>query len=76
MRNALNATGCTIFYSLCEWGVDDPALWADNVGNNWRTSDDVNDSWASITTSADMNDKWAAYVGPCGWNDLDMLEVE
>ncbi|XP_010252089.1 PREDICTED: alpha-galactosidase 3 isoform X1 [Nelumbo nucifera] len=75
MRDALNATGHTIFYSLCEWGVDDPALWAGGVGNSWRTTDDINDSWASMTTIADLNDKWAAYAGPGGWNDPDMLEV-
>ena len=27
-------------------GVDDPALWAGEVGNSWRTTDDINDSWA------------------------------
>ncbi|KAH7853507.1 hypothetical protein Vadar_003357 [Vaccinium darrowii] len=75
MRDALNATGRTIFYSICEWGVDDPALWAGELGNSWRTTDDINDSWASMTTIADLNDKWAAYAGPGGWNDPDMLEV-
>ncbi|KAK4403448.1 Alpha-galactosidase 3 [Sesamum angolense] len=75
MRDALNATGRTIFYSLCEWGVNDPALWAGKVGNSWRTTEDINDSWASMTTIADLNDKWAAYAGPGGWNDPDMLEV-
>ncbi|XP_050210786.1 alpha-galactosidase 3 [Mercurialis annua] len=75
MRDALNATGRTIFYSLCEWGVDDPALWARNVGNSWRTTGDINDSWVSMTTIADLNDKWATYAGPGGWNDPDMLEV-
>ncbi|XP_051138453.1 alpha-galactosidase 3-like [Andrographis paniculata] len=75
MREALNATGRPIFYSLCEWGVHDPALWAGKVGNSWRTTDDINDTWASMTTIADLNDKWAAYAGPGGWNDPDMLEV-
>ncbi|MQM13836.1 hypothetical protein Taro_046762, partial [Colocasia esculenta] len=75
MRDALNATGRTIFYSLCEWGVGDPALWAGKVGNSWRTTDDINDTWASMTTIADLNDKWASYAGPSGWNDPDMLEV-
>ncbi|KAF8009884.1 hypothetical protein BT93_J0763 [Corymbia citriodora subsp. variegata] len=58
-----------------ERGVDDPALWAGKVGNSWRTTDDINDSWVSMTTIADLNDKWAAYAGPGGWNDPDMLEV-
>ncbi|KAM1406896.1 hypothetical protein ACFXTH_001517 [Malus domestica] len=75
MREALNVSGRTIFYSICEWGVDDPALWAGKVGNSWRTTDDINDSWASMTAIADLNDKWAAYAGPGGWNDPDMLEV-
>lgn len=75
MRDALNSTGREIFYSICEWGVDDPALWAGNVGNSWRTTGDINDTWASMTAIADLNDKWAAYAGPGGWNDPDMLEV-
>ncbi|MED6208136.1 Alpha-galactosidase 3 [Stylosanthes scabra] len=75
MRDALNATGRTIFYSICEWGEDDPALWAGAVGNSWRTTEDINDTWASMTKIADLNDKWAKYAGPGGWNDPDMLEV-
>lgn len=38
MRDALNATGRRIFYSMCEWGVDAPASWARTVGNSWRTT--------------------------------------
>ncbi|XP_051138455.1 alpha-galactosidase 3-like [Andrographis paniculata] len=75
MRDALNKTGRAIFYSLCEWGVNDPALWADQIGNSWRTTDDIEDTWQSMTTIADINNKWAAYAGPGGWNDPDMLEV-
>lgn len=75
MQEALNATGRTIFYSICEWGEHEPALWAGKVGNSWRTTQDINDSWASMTTIADLNDKWAAFAGPGGWNDPDMLEV-
>ncbi|XP_039115106.1 alpha-galactosidase 3 [Dioscorea cayenensis subsp. rotundata] len=75
MRDALNSTGHAIFYSLCEWGQDDPALWAGKIGNSWRTTDDISDSWASMTTIADLNDQWASYAGPGGWNDPDMLEV-
>ena len=29
-------------------GVDDPALWAGKVGNSWRTTDDINDTWARL----------------------------
>jgi hypothetical protein len=32
MRDALNSTGRPILYSLCEWGVMEPHLWASEVG--------------------------------------------
>jgi alpha-galactosidase len=56
-------------------GQDDPALWAGKVGNSWRTTDDITDTWKSMTDIADKNNKWASYAGPGGWNDPDMLEV-
>lgn len=31
MRNALNATGRPILYSICEWGSSTPWLWAPQV---------------------------------------------
>ncbi|KAH9306868.1 hypothetical protein KI387_011272, partial [Taxus chinensis] len=75
MRDALLKTGRPIVYSLCEWGRDHPAQWADKVGHSWRTTQDINNSWISISSRADQNNKWAKYAGPGGWNDPDMLEV-
>ena len=75
MRDALNKTGRPIFFSMCEWGVEDPATWAPLVGNSWRTTGDISDNWDSMITRADQNNLWAAYAGPGGWNDPDMLEV-
>lgn len=75
MRDALNKTGRPIFFSMCEWGQDDPATWAPKVGNSWRTTGDIGDSWGSMIGKADQNDKWASYAGPGGWNDPDMLEI-
>ena len=75
MRDALNKTGRPIFYSMCEWGQDDPATWAPKVGNSWRTTGDIGDNWNSMISRADANDKWASYAGPGAWNDPDMLEV-
>ena len=48
MRNALNKTGRRIYYSMCEWGVEEPATWAGPVANSWRTTGDIKDSWASF----------------------------
>ena len=75
MRDALNKTGHPIFFSMCEWGVDNPATWAPKVGNSWRTTGDIGDNWNSMISRADENDKWAQYAAPGGWNDPDMLEV-
>ena len=60
---------------MCEWGIDDPATWAQNVGNSWRTTYDIKDNWGSMILRADKNDKWWKYAKPGGWNDPDMLEV-
>ncbi|KAJ8759336.1 hypothetical protein K2173_006856 [Erythroxylum novogranatense] len=75
MSKALLNSGRSIYYSLCEWGQEDPATWAASVGNSWRTTGDIEDNWNRMTSLADKNDKWASYAGPGGWNDPDMLEV-
>jgi len=75
MRDALNATGRQIFYSMCEWGVDNPATWAPKVGNSWRTTGDIQDNFDSMDSKLDSNNQWASYAAPEGWNDPDMLEV-
>lgn len=53
MRDALNKTGRPIFFSMCEWGVEDPAKWAGDVGNSWRTTRDIEDTWERITEILD-----------------------
>jgi alpha-galactosidase len=75
MRDALNSTGVTIFFSMCEWGVDNPATWAPVVGNSWRTTGDIDSYWDSIMSNMDKNEPLWKYAGPGGWNDPDMLEV-
>ena len=35
MRDALNKTGRPILFSLCEWGVADPWLWAQKARTNF-----------------------------------------
>ena len=45
------------------------------MGNSWRTTKDIKDTWDMMISRADLNNKWADYAGPGGWNDPDMLEV-
>ena len=75
MRNALNATGKTMFFSLCEWGREEVPTWGHAVGNSWRTTKDIRDRWTSMLYNLYLNNIWADYAGPGGWNDPDMLEV-
>lgn len=75
MRDALAATGRPIVYSICEWGQNKPWEWAAELGNLWRTTGDINDSWSSMLSIMKQNLPLAAAAGPGHWNDPDMLEV-
>ena len=75
MRDALLKQNRPIFYSICEWGINNPATWAPKVGNSWRTTIDIYNSWDSMIYIIDTNNQWHKYAGPGGWNDPDMLEV-
>ncbi|MFI0734916.1 NPCBM/NEW2 domain-containing protein [Streptomyces sp. NPDC021225] len=75
MRDALRATGRPIVYSICEWGQNKPWEWAGDMGQLWRTTGDISDSWGSMLSIAKQNLPLAPYAGPGRWNDPDMLEV-
>lgn len=75
MRDALAATGRPIVYSICEWGENKPWEWAGDLGQLWRTTGDINDSWGSMSSIMKSNLELAEYARPGGWNDPDMLEV-
>ncbi|RSM67513.1 alpha-galactosidase [Kibdelosporangium aridum] len=75
MRDALAATGRPIVYSICEWGQNKPWEWAQNVGNLWRTTGDINDTYSKMVDIFKRNLPLAQYAKPGAWNDPDMLEV-
>jgi alpha-galactosidase len=75
MRDALAATGRPIVYSICEWGVNQPATWAGDIGNLWRTTGDIGDNWNSLKSIVNQNAPLDKYAHPGAWNDPDMLEV-
>jgi alpha-galactosidase len=86
MSNALKASGRAIVFSECAWWF---YTWEPTVGNLWRTTTDITDTWASFTGNLDKNGGTTArysdasygapglaqYAGPGHWNDPDMLEV-
>ncbi|MFE6174908.1 NPCBM/NEW2 domain-containing protein [Streptomyces sp. NPDC056464] len=75
MRDALEATGRPIVYSICEWGENKPWEWAADVGQLWRTTGDISDNWGSMLSILKQNLPLAPHAGPGRWNDPDMLEV-
>ena len=75
MRKALNSTNRPIFYSICNWGVENVSSWGKDVGNSWRTTGDIIDDWITMLRIIDENEKLINNSGPGGWNDPDMLEV-
>jgi alpha-galactosidase len=76
MGAALQATGRPIVYSLCEYGMGNVEKWGPEVGGNlWRTTGDINDSWASMIANVEKQVPTASYAGPGHWNDPDMLEI-
>jgi alpha-galactosidase len=65
-----------IVFSLCQYGMSDVWKWGGSVGgNSWRTTNDINDSWASVKSIALDQEKSAPYAKPGNWNDPDMLVV-
>ena len=89
MRDALNATGRPILFSICTWGVGDPHEWGPAVGNSWRTGPDLFAVWdlqtrkrlhlpalfSSITQTIEKQATYAESAGPGAFNDPDMLTI-
>jgi alpha-galactosidase len=75
MRDALNASGRPIYFSMCQWGLANVSEWAAPVGNSWRTTGDIGNYYDSMIDILDKQVGLAKYAGPGGWNDPDMLQV-
>ena len=76
MGDALLNSGRPILYSLCQYGRADVWKWGADVGGNaWRTTDDIRDTWESMTTIGFAQGELAPFAAPGHWNDPDMLEI-
>lgn len=78
MRDALYKAGHPIVFSICEWGVTLPWLWAAKVGQLWRTTGDIEDKYATghgVLKIFYQQSRIRRYNKPNRWNDPDMLEV-
>ena len=86
MRDAIQAAGRPLFFSICEWGDNHPWRWAKGIGDSWRIGPDIWCSFdstrvfptyiqCSVIDCINRNDSLRSYAGPGHWNDPDMLEV-
>lgn len=76
MERVLRRQPRDIFYNVA-WGAENTCRWAYGVdGNSWRTTDDIRDTWASISGIGfkQQADMWPFSL-PGHWNDPDMLVV-
>ena len=74
MGDLLRAQPRDIVYSLCQYGMSEVWNWGDSVGGNcWRTTDDITDTWKSMSNIALAQDAAASKAQPGNWNDPDML---
>ena len=76
MHDALARTGRPIVLSLCQYGWEAVWRWGVGAGGNvWRTTGDIEDSYASMAAIGFGQAGLSPFAGPGHWNDPDMLEV-
>jgi alpha-galactosidase len=83
MSRALRGSGRPIVFSICEWGSTSPWLWAQGIGQLWRSTGDIQDCWdcgkswggLGVVHIIDLQADLHPWAGPGHWNDPDMLEV-
>ncbi|HJV48042.1 MAG TPA: putative Ig domain-containing protein [Geothrix sp.] len=76
MREALAKTDRDIVYSLCQYGVGRVWEWGDQVGGQlWRTTEDIEDTWKSMSGIGFSQAESSPFARPGNWNDPDMLVV-
>lgn len=76
MGEALQKTGRSMVFSLCEYGSGDVWTWGAKTGGNlWRTTFDISDNWQSMERIGFAQVDITGNADPGHWNDPDMLEV-
>lgn len=76
MGMALANSGRDIVFSACQWGTDSVHEWIRSTGAHlFRSTVDINDSWASIKDIALSQLEKQQFSGPYCHNDMDMLVV-
>jgi alpha-galactosidase len=64
-----------IIYSICNWGWQQVWLWGKEQGQSWRTTQDIEPKWSSISYIINNNSFITYAADFYGHNDLDMLQL-
>lgn len=72
---AIRAAERPMVLSICNWGFKASWRWGARVGNLWRTSGDISDSYDAMAAIGFSQNGLERFAGPGHWNDPDMLEV-
>lgn len=75
MSDEILKTGRPMVFSICNWGDENAHDWGKNVGNSWRTTQDIANYFSSVEYNFIQNLKFAEHSGPGHWNDPDMLQI-
>jgi alpha-galactosidase len=78
MRKALDKQDRDILFALCQYGMGNVWEWGAEEGINgnvWRATNDINDSWGSMSSIGFQQNGHEQFTGPGHWNDTDMLVV-
>lgn len=70
--------GRSMVFSVESCGTMNPGdchTWIPKLANLWRTTGDIQATWASVMSNLDNNNVMAPIAGPGHWNDPDMLQV-
>ncbi|TFI56960.1 alpha-galactosidase [Sphingomonas parva] len=62
-------------FSIVPWGEANVRSWGKDVGNLWRTSNDITPEWTRMLHTFDSAATRALYAQPHSWNDPDMLFI-
>ena len=74
MREAIDATGRDIVYSISNHSRVTLGPELLKYAECWRTTGDIRDTWESMSgIGFDGQDRWAGFTGPGHWPDADML---
>ena len=79
MWRALQSQNRDIVFNLCQYGMGEVWKWGSEVGNCWRTTDDLglekNSDLPGFYKIGFSNAKYWEYAKPGAWNDPDYILI-